>query len=432
MGGERDSGLLRAVGPWGLAANIVTNTVGAGIFALPAALAAALGSYAVFAVLGCALVVGAVAVCFAEGGSRVATSGGVYGCIEAGLGPFAGYTAGVVLAVSDVLACGGVSASLADIVGSLVPPPQREPVRLAVIIGVVGVVVLVNLGGVARGAWLVTALTALKLLPLAVFVAAGLPGVQGSHFAAPGGGAGLGHAVLLSLFAFVGMEGALSVSGEVADPARNIPRALALALGLVTVLYVAIQLISQGILGPALAVSPAPLADAAGRIHPALRILMLAGGALSMLGWLAGDLLASPRILFAVARGGRLPRVLGRVHPRSRVPHVAILCYGLTAIALAISGTFAELAVLSALASCIIYIGGCLAAGRLARAGVARSGRPLGFPALRAAMAVGITGMLFMIALASRAEILGLAALLALCAAGYRLQARWAPAVGGS
>jgi len=432
MNGGRDSGLLRAVGPWGLAANIVTNTVGAGIFALPAALAAALGPYAVLAVLGCAVMVGAVAVCFAEGGSRVATSGGVYGCIEAGLGPLAGYTAGVVLAVSDVLACGGVSASLADMAGSLVAPSRLQAVRVAVIVGVVGFVILVNLGGVVRGTRLVAVLTALKLLPLAVFVAAGLPGVHGGQFAAAAGGTGLGRAILLSLFAFVGMEGALSVSGEVADPARNIPRALALALALVTALYVAIQLIAQGILGPALAASPAPLADAAARVHPGLRVLMLAGGALSMLGWIAGDLLASPRILFAFARAGRLPQALGRVHPRSHVPHVAIVCYGLTAVALALSGTFAELAVLSALASSVIYIGGCLAAGRLARRGVALSGRPLEFPALKAAMVVGIAGMLLMIALASRAEILGLAALLALCAAGYRLQLRRAAAAGGS
>jgi basic amino acid/polyamine antiporter, APA family len=336
-----------------------------------------------------------------------------------------------LLAVSDVLACGGVAASLADIAGSLAPS-HRVLVRLAVIVGVVGFVTLVNLLGVAWGSRLVTLSTAVKLLPLAVFVAAGLPAIHAGQLAAPAAGGGLGRAILLALFAFVGMEGALSVSGEVANPARNIPRALGLALGLVTALYASIQLICQGILGPVLGASPAPLAEAMGRVHPLLRLLMLAGGALSMLGWIAGDLLASPRIVFAFARDGRLPRSLGRVHARSRVPHVAIMCYALTAIALAISGTFAELAVLSALTSTVIYIGGCLAAGRLAQRGIALAGAPLAFTHLKAAMVTGIAGMLVMIALASRAEVLGLAALLTLCAVGYRLQGRGVAAVRGS
>ena len=112
---ERDAGLLRAVGPTALAASLVGQIVGGGIFALPAALAANLGVYAPLAIIGCGLAVGAVAICFAEGGSRVATSGGAYGYIEVAFGPLVGYVAGTWLWVGNVLACAGIAAALAEV-----------------------------------------------------------------------------------------------------------------------------------------------------------------------------------------------------------------------------------------------------------------------------------------------------------------------------
>jgi amino acid transporter len=203
-----------------------------------------------------------------------------------------------------------------------------------------------------------------------------------------------------------------------------------MAMGFVTLLYVAVQLVAQGILGPSLANSAVPLADAMARLSPQLRALMLAGAALSMLGWIGSDLLGSPRILFAFARDGLLPRALGRVHPRTRAPHVAILCYAAIAIGLALTGTFAELAVLSALGSAALYIAACIAAWRLARRGIARAGAPLNFRWLRAAMLIGVSSMAVLIALASRAEILGLAAAIVISVIAFMLSTR-RPAVRG-
>src|ERR1700722_11835508 len=98
---QRDSGLVRTVGPWGLTASLINIIVGAGIFAVPAALAASIGPYAPLAFVACAVAVGAVAICFAEGGSRIPTSGGVYGYIEAAYGPPTGYVAGTLPWFSD-------------------------------------------------------------------------------------------------------------------------------------------------------------------------------------------------------------------------------------------------------------------------------------------------------------------------------------------
>ncbi|MGH8174397.1 MAG: APC family permease, partial [Rhodanobacteraceae bacterium] len=218
---------------------------------------------------------------------------------------------------------------------------------------------------------------------------------------------------------FTGMEVALCASGEVRQPCHTIPRALTIAMVSVTLLYVAIQVIAQGILGAALATSTVPLADAMARISPMLQTLLLAGAAISMLGYLGSDVLATPRMLFAFSRDGMLPSVLGRVHPRTRVPHVAILSYATLAIVFALTGSFTELAVLATLAVTVPYIAGCAAAFQLARRGVAQSGPPLNFRGLGIAAVVGITSMGALIALASRTEILGLGGAIAVCIGLY-------------
>jgi basic amino acid/polyamine antiporter, APA family len=427
---QRDIGLVRVVGPWALAAGVISTVVGAGIFAVPAALYASIGSFGPLAFLACGFAVGAVAICFAEGCSRLPTSGGVYGLIEASFGPLVGYVAGTLLWLACLLACGSVAAALADLMSTLLPESLRAPAHAATIIAVIGGIALINIGGVADGARLIGATTVLKLVPLAVFVIVGLgaavhssslqqtvhPGIQD-----------IGRALILGVFAFMGMETPLCASGEVREPNRTIPRALAIAMLTTTVLYVAVQYVAQGVLGAALASSKAPLGDAMAQVHPALRALMLAGAALSMLGYLGSEILGSPRQLFALARDGLLPGALARLHSRSHVPHIAILCYAALAIVLALSGTFAELAVLATLAMAPIYLAGCAAAWVLARRGVALAGPPLSFRYLGTAAAIGSGSMLVLIVLGSRREITGLVTLIILSTVIYFVQARRIP-----
>ena len=423
---QRDAGLLRAVGPWGLAASTVSIVVGASIFVVPAALAANIGLYAPLAILVCALSVGAVAICFAEGGSRIPSSGGAYGYIEAAFGPLTGYVAGTLLWFGDVLASGGIAAALADLGASLLPDPFKASAHALIIVGTIGGIAWVNIAGVTRGIRLVNATMMLKIAPLLIFVVVGAFSIHGGNFQRSGAvsGTGLGRAVILAMFAFMGMETALSASGEVLHPERTIPRALALGMSAVTLLYLGIQIVAQGILGPSLALSKAPLVDAMGEISPALRWLMLAGAAMSMVGFLSSDILGTPRVLFAFARDGLLPKSLGRVHARSHAPHVAIACYAAIAIVLALTGTFTELAVLSALTTAPLYILGCAATWRIVRGGVAQSGEPLNFRWLGVATFLGITSMVALIALASREEILGLLVFMAISVAVYLVQTR--------
>ncbi len=313
-----DTELLRVVTLWGLTASIINSVVGSGIFVVPAALAASIGVYAPLAFVVCAIGVGSVAVCFAEGGSRFPTSGGAYGYIEAAFGPLAGYLSGTLLWFGSVLSCAAISAAFANIVVRFMPFGSGKAAHAGVIGAVVGAIALVNIAGARHGARLVQAVTLVKLIPLAIFLIAGAGAIHASNFLQPTrpSSGGFGRALILALFAFMGMEVPLAASGEIEQPARAIPRAIAMAMLPTVFLYVAIQLSVQGILGAQLAHSTVPLADAMATIHPTLQLLMLAGAAIAMFGWIGSDLLGTPRVLFALARAGTLPRPLARVHPR--------------------------------------------------------------------------------------------------------------------
>jgi basic amino acid/polyamine antiporter, APA family len=369
LSADRDEGLLRVIGPLGLAGSIINVVIGGGIFALPAALAATLGAASPLAFLLGAAVMGLVTLSLARAGSRVARSGGVYAYAEEAFGPFPGFLTGVLFMIAGVLSNAGVAAAFVDSLSLLVPDLGRPLGRGTALVLLYAALSWVNLRGVATGTRVVTGLAILKFGALMLFVVLGLRLVRAENLAwqvTPSADA-LARSAILGIFAFAGMEIALGASGEVRDPARTIPRALVMAMTLITLLYVAIQLVAQGVLGADLAGSRAPLAEALGRGMPAGRSFILVLGVVSMLGWMAGDVLGSSRQFFAFGRKGFLPRRLGAVHPVTRVPHVAIICYAAISCLLAITGTFAGLAVLASVAVMLLYLSCCAAAWWLTR-----------------------------------------------------------------
>ncbi len=398
----RDAGLVRSVGLFAFLTTIINCVIGAGIYRLPAEMAHLSGAYSPFAYLACAIAMGAVALCYGEAGSRVPTSGGPYGFIDAAMGGSLGFVSGVMVWLAGALAAGGISVAFAETMGVLVPALSGPLWRNILVVLVTVVFTAVNLTSVATAARIISWATLVKLMPLIVFLAVGAFAVHGENFATPETfdvGA-FGRASVLGLFAFTGMETALGASGEVRDPARTVPRALMWAMGIVAVAYVAIQVVAQGLLGPALGGSPAPIADGLATVSPALRNLVLAGMLVSMLGWLTGNALGSPRVLFAFARDGLLPKAMGKVHPKTRVPHVAIIVNSCITMSLALSGTFNKLVVLSTLAAAIVYFMGCIACLILRRRDVKNVGEPL---KLRITPAVAVVGMVGMAAIVSQA-----------------------------
>ena len=380
-GAER--GLVRAIGVRGLAANIVNTTVGAGIFVLPAVVAGDLGMAAPLAYLACAFAMALVVASFAMAGSRVALTGGLYAYVEVAFGPLIGFAVGALVWLACLLASASVASALAAS-AALVAPALGEPIGRSLFLAVIYAgFAAVNVRGVAVGTRLVEAMTLLKLLPLFLLIAVGLSWVRPSDLAISWASPErIGTTSITLIFAFVGIEVALLPSGEIRDPERTIPRAVFISLALTTLLYLALQLVAHAVLGPQLATfTDAPLAEAASRVFgPTGRSLMLAGGAVSMLGFLSGDALGTPRMLFAFARDGFIPSRLARLHPRFSTPWLAIATHAGLAWSVATLGTFGVLALLSNVALLSCYLLCCAAAIELRRRHVQAGGRPFTLP----------------------------------------------------
>jgi amino acid transporter len=281
-------------------------------------------------------------------------------------------------------AAAAVGTVFAANVGLLIPPLSGRAGAIAVLFTAFAFWSLVNLRGVTLGARLNTIATVAKLLPLLLVAIGGAFFIHGDNLriAEMPAVADVARTSLLLVFAFAGIEVALVPSGEVRDIARTVPRATAAAMIGITALYIVLQVVAQGILGSGLAQATAsPLADAAGAsLGSWARALLLAGASISMFGHMGGMTLSVPRMLFALARDGFLPRALAAVHPVHRSPQAAILVQSSLAFALAISGTFEKLAILANVSALALYFGCALAAWRLRQLGVAEQGMAIQLP----------------------------------------------------
>ena len=375
-----DTRLVRAIGVRSLTANIVNVTIGAGIFVLPAVAAGTLGRAAPLAYLVCSILMALIVTCFAAAGSRVALTGGLYAYIEVAFGPFVGFLAGVLYWLMASFAVASVASAFAGAIGAVWQPVATPGPRAILLAATFAGLAVINVRGVVAGARLIQSVTAAKLLPLALLVAVGIWRVdsQAWRWAPLPDLTAIGRTAIIVIYAFAGIEIALVPSGEVRDPPRTVPRAVFAALAITTAIYLLIQCVAQGLLGASLTTyGAAPLAEAASRVlGTGGRVLVLAGAIVSMFGYLSGDMLGSPRALYAFGRDGVLSNVLARVHPRFHTPYVAIILYGCLVTALAISSSFRELAILANVSALTLYLTSVAAAYELQRRDVRAGGRP--------------------------------------------------------
>jgi APA family basic amino acid/polyamine antiporter len=381
---ERSEGsLVRALGTWGLAASIINITVGGGIFRLPAAAAASLGPAAPVAYVVCAVAMGLIVLCFAEAGSRVSLTGGLYAYVEVAFGPLVGFLTGVMLWAGITAATAAVSSFFADALGALIPTVAAGSARAASLMIILVSLAALNVTGVRGASRFNGVMTVAKLLPLLLLVVVGVASVNRQNLAwhATPAATDVARASAVLIFAFLGVETALVPSGEVRDSSKTVPRAIFIAMSVVTLLYLAIQIVTQGILGLALVGQKTPLAEAAAvALGPPGRTLILIGSAISIFGYVSGMTLAVPRMLFAFGRDGFLPAPLAAVHARFRTPHIAIIVQTLIVIALAVSGSFEKLAIIANGSILLVYAACCLAVIELRRRKIQESGRPFRVP----------------------------------------------------
>jgi APA family basic amino acid/polyamine antiporter len=327
-----DPALQRRLGTFDAVTIGLGSMVGAGIFVALAPAAAAAGSGLLIALA----VAAVVAYCNAASSARLAAvypqSGGTYIYARERLGEFWGYTAGWSFIVGKTASC----AAMALTVGYYVWPGWAHAVAVAAVVALTAL----NYTGIQKSAMLTRIIVALVLAVLAVVVGAilGFGDMDGSRLAFGDVGVrGVLQAAGLLFFAFAGYARIATLGEEVRDPARTIPRAIPIALGIALLVYAVVAVTVVGELGSAtLASATAPLADAVRAAGlPNLEPMVRVGAAVAALGSLLALILGVSRTTLAMARDRHLPHALAAVHPRFKSPHRAEVVVGVVVAAVA-------------------------------------------------------------------------------------------------
>jgi basic amino acid/polyamine antiporter, APA family len=359
--------LRRALGRWDLTAIGINQVIGGAIFLIPSQVAAQIGAWSAIGFVLMGLATLSIALCFAEVGSRFDGTGGPYLYTHAAFGRFAAFEVGWMQWFTRAASQASVMAGIAVALGYYWPAVMAGWPRAAVLVSVTGALAWVNVRGIRQSAWVVNALTIGKLVPLALFIVVGLAFVEPARLVelppvTPGQ---VGTAALLLVFIYGGFDVVGTPAGEAIDPRRHVPFALVATILSVMVVMTLAQIVAQGVL-PDLTPHSTPIADAAAVfLGPAGALLIGVGSVISMTGNNAGQVLSGSRMLFALAEHGELPAFFGRIHPRFRTPANAVLFTSVVAVVLALTGSWARLAVVSAVARLVTYAGVSAATLRL-------------------------------------------------------------------
>ncbi len=353
-----ESTLERAIGKFAFGAININSVIGAGIFGLPAIVAARAGNFSPWAFLIGGLMVFTIVLAFARASSMFRSTGGAIEYTSHAFGPFIGFQTGWLSYLARVAAMGANTNLLVTYASWFWAPLDGDPYRAIALTVLISSLTWLNVSGVKNSVGITYVFTLLKLLPLSLLILFGLGKVEFSSLV----GADFpqfdtfGETILVLLYAYVGFEGTVINAGEGKNPRKDLPGALISSIIIIGVLYFLIQLVSVFTL-PGLATSEAALADVAqvlfGNIGAAVLIL---GAVFSIGGNLSASLLSAPRMTFALARDGSMPKWFTAVHPEFHTPHHSIWFYGVLCLAMALSGTFIWLAIMSTLVRLLTYM----------------------------------------------------------------------------
>jgi len=346
----------------------INGVIGAGIFLIPADISRLLGPAGIWAYLFAGFAIALIVLCFAEAASRIQVTGGPYAYTRPVLGRFIGFQVGWMTWLARITGLAALSNGFSTYLGYFWPPAAGSQKMIAITL-LMAFVTVMNVVGVNYGKTVVNALTISKVLPLALFVIAGFWFVDWRRYqsTALSAGAPLGEATLLLVFALTGWEIIAIPAEEIKEPRRTLPKALLFTICFVTLFYVLIQLVAYGVF-PGIENSRTPIASAAERLYGTTAGSGITLAALlSITGTCGGLMLAGPRMLYAFALEGEIPKLFARVHQTFRTPHVSILFTACCALALAYVGNFAQMGRLAAVARLVSYVGVCAALPLLRR-----------------------------------------------------------------
>jgi amino acid transporter len=353
--------LRRELGRWDFTAIGINQVIGSAVFLLSSAVASMIGGWGWIGFILAGAASMTVALCIAEVGSRFEKTGGPYLYTRAAFGQFAAYEVGWMQWFTRVSSHASVVNGIALSLGLYWPFMKDEPGRSAMIILLTLVLTYVNYVGIRQSAWFVNIFTVAKLVPLAIVILVGIFFVDWTLLAPDTALTWdqIGAAALLFIFVYGGFDVVPVPAGEAKNPRRHIPFALIMTILVVTLVMTLGHIVQQGTVAN-LADSETPMADSAAVFMGAFGALLISLGAVaSMTGNNAGQLLTGSRMLFALAENRELPPWFGRIHRKYRTPSNAILFHSVVALALALSGSFVYLALASAVARLVTYVGSC-------------------------------------------------------------------------
>ncbi|HSP15113.1 MAG TPA: APC family permease [Thermoanaerobaculia bacterium] len=361
--------LVRAIGFWGLVAMCINAVVGSGVFLLPSESYKLLGAFSLWAPLIAAVPVFILVLCFAEAASHFSEPGGAYLYAKTAFGDFIGFETGWMNWIARVTSLASLSNGFVVSLARLFPILGTGYARAGVIILTLAILMAIHLVGVRYGAASIYVFTFGKLIPLVGFIVLALvvwksnPVPASMHL--PGPGTHWNDVWLFMLFLYAGFENLGVPAGEFKNPRRDLPLALLVGILMIAAIYVLTQLGAMAAL-PDLSKTDTPIADAAAAIigSPGAIIITL-GALLSMAGTNSGTMFEGSRMLYALSLDRPKLRTISYVHPRFHTPIIAIAIHAVVATALALGGSFAKLALLSAVARLTTYLFTCAALPRL-------------------------------------------------------------------
>jgi amino acid transporter len=361
--------LVRTVGFWGLVAMCINAVVGSGVFLLPHESFVLLGPFSLWAPLLFAVPVFILVLCFAEASSHFSEPGGAYLYARTAFGEFVGFETGWMNWIARVTSLASLSNGMVVALALLVPGIGTGLPRVLVISAVVLILAAIHFIGVKYGAASIYVFTLGKLIPLIGFIVISLIAFRHNpipaSFAFPGPGTNWNEAVLFLLFLYAGFENLGVPAGEYKNPRRDLPMALLVGIFAIAAIYVLAQLGAMATI-PDLSATKTPIASAAAElIGPVGALIVTIGALLSMAGTNSGTMLEGSRMLYALSLDRPRLRAISFVHDTFRTPSVAIAIHAAVALGLALGGTFATLAKLSAVARLATYLFTAAAVPRL-------------------------------------------------------------------
>ena len=355
--------LNRSISKWEMVLLFINGIIGAGIFGLPSKAFKISGVYSIAAILVCAVAVFFIILCFAEVSSRFDKTGGPYLYAYSSFGPLPAFLTGWLLFLTRFITYAALINLLITYLAVFPPWFLQPSSRIISIVFITILLAFINHVGVKNSTRFNNVLTIAKLIPLFLFIIVGLFYIEPANFEVKEvpGFSSFSSTVLLLVFAFGGFESVLVNSGEVKNPAKNLPFALLLATTIIAILYVLIQTVSIGTL-PTIGSSDKPLAEAAGLFIGKTGATIIAIGALfSITGTLNAIMLVGSRVPFALSEQQQFPKVFSYVHPRFNTPTWSLLLFMSITILVSITNSFLYAATISAIIRIMIYAIVCIA-----------------------------------------------------------------------